>query len=46
MFGYNDEAIMNEAIQKRGCVEMPYFSVTGTGEVVPFVNKDNRLPIK
>lgn len=41
-FGYNGEAIMNEALQKRGCVEMPYFSVTGTDdEVVPFVNKDN-----
>lgn len=42
MFGYNEEAIMNEALQKRGCVEMPYFSVTGTDdEVVPFVNRDN-----
>lgn len=42
LFGYNEEAIMNEALQKRGYVEMPYFSVTGTDdEVVPFVNQDN-----
>lgn len=42
MFGYNEEAIMNEATQKRGFVEMPYFSITGTkDEVVPFVNSDN-----
>lgn len=42
MFGYNQEALMNEARQKRGSVEMPYFSITGTkDEVVPFMNKDN-----
>ncbi len=41
-FGYNEQAIMNEARQKRGWVEMPYFSVTGTlDEVVPFVNEQN-----
>ena len=42
MFGYNGEAMMNEVIQKRGFVEMPYFSVTGKDdEVVPFVTMDN-----
>lgn len=42
MFGYNQEALMNEARQKRGAVEMPYFSITGTkDDVVPFLNKDN-----
>jgi len=41
-FGFNEEAIVNEAIQKRGWVEMPYFSVVGTSdEVVPFINQDN-----
>ena len=42
MFGYNGEALMNEAVQKRGNVETAYFSVTGTDdEVVPFVNESN-----
>lgn len=41
-FGYSKEALLNEAIQKRGVVEMPYFSITGTDDdVVPFLNKDN-----
>lgn len=42
MFGYNQEALMNEAKQKRGAIEMPFFSITGTkDEVVPFLNSDN-----
>ena len=42
MFGYSGEALMNEAVQKRGSVETAYFSVTGTDdEVVPFVNENN-----
>lgn len=42
MFGYNGEALMNEAVQKRGSVETAYFSVTGTDdEVVPFINESN-----
>ena len=42
MFGYNGEALMNEAVQKRGSVETAYFSVTGTDdEVVPFVSENN-----
>ncbi len=41
-FGYNEIALMNEARQKRGWVEMPYFSIAGTDdEVVPFINKEN-----
>lgn len=41
-FGYSKEALLNEALQKRGAVEMPYFSITGTDDdVVPFLNKDN-----
>ena len=33
---------MNEALQKRGAVEMPYFSASGTADtVVPYINKDN-----
>lgn len=41
-FGYNKEALLNEALQKRGAVEMPYFSVSGTDDdVVPFLDKDN-----
>jgi len=41
-FGYSQEALLNEAIQKRRCVEMPYFSITGTDdEVVLFPNQDN-----
>lgn len=41
-FGYSKEALLNEAIQKRGVVEMPYFSITGTDDdVVPFLDKDN-----
>lgn len=36
------EALWAQCEQKRGCVEMPYFSVCGTcDEVVPFVSRDN-----
>lgn len=35
-------SIMSEAVQKRGCVEMPYCSVLGTADdVVPFYTPDN-----
>ena len=41
-FGCNKESLMNEATQKRGTVEMPYFSASGTADtVVPYINKDN-----
>ena len=41
-FDCNKESLMNEAIQKRGTVEMPYFSASGTADmVVPYINKDN-----
>ena len=41
-FDCNGESLMNEALQKRGAVEMPYFSASGTADtVVPYINKDN-----
>lgn len=41
-FDCNHQSLLNEALQKSGLVEMPYFSATGTSDtVVPFVNKDN-----
>lgn len=41
-FDCDQKSLQNEAVQKKGSVEMPYFSVTGTSDtVVPFLNKDN-----
>lgn len=41
-FDCNQESLQNEALQKRDVVEMPYFSATGTNDVVvPFLNRDN-----
>lgn len=41
-FDCDRQSLWNEAIQKSGAVEMPYFSATGTSDtVVPFLNKDN-----
>jgi poly(3-hydroxybutyrate) depolymerase len=42
LFGYSDISLMNDAKQKRGKVEMPYFSVSGTDdEVVPYPKPNN-----
>lgn len=41
-FDCDQKSLQNEAIQKKGSVEMPYFSATGTSDtVVPFLNEDN-----
>lgn len=41
-FDCDQQSLLNEAIQKSGTIEMPYFSATGTSDtVVPFLNKDN-----
>lgn len=41
-FDCDQQSLLNEATQKSGAVEMPYFSATGTSDtVVPFLNKDN-----
>jgi hypothetical protein len=42
LFGYSNISLMNDAKQKRGKVEMPYFSVSGTDdEVVPYPKPNN-----
>lgn len=41
-FGFNKESLINEAIQKRGQVKMPYFLATGTDDdAVVFPNENN-----
>ncbi|MDR1646373.1 MAG: hypothetical protein LBS05_11270 [Tannerellaceae bacterium] len=42
VFGFSYQSLLNEAKQKAGCVETPYFLITGTDDnVIPFPTKDN-----
>ncbi|MDR1623384.1 MAG: hypothetical protein LBS04_00180 [Tannerellaceae bacterium] len=42
VFGFSYQGLLNEAKQKAGCVETPYFLITGTDDnVIPFPTKEN-----